>query len=125
MRQFLLLVLRVLTWLLQVLNTLCTGPVMALVCSEMRDDRFMVGALGAGYLSGLPSARAKELARVNGPGLRALEGYLASGQAVAFLGAGVSASLYPLWDGLIDQLVEAASARLDEREAVTLRVLAR
>jgi tetratricopeptide (TPR) repeat protein len=98
---------------------------MALVCSEMRDDRFMVGALGAGYLSGLPSARAKELARVNGPGLRALEGYLASGQAVAFLGAGVSAPLYPLWDGLIDQLVEAASARLDEREAVTLRVLAR
>jgi hypothetical protein len=33
--------------------------------------------------------------------------------------------LYPLWDGLIGQLVEAASARLDDQEAWTLRVLAR
>ena len=84
----------------------------------------MVGDLGAGYLSGLPPARAEELARVNGPGLTALERYLASGQAVAFLGAGASAPLYPLWNGLIGLLVEAASARLDEQEAVTLRVLA-
>jgi hypothetical protein len=100
-------------------------PRIALVCPEMRDDRFMVGDLAAGYLSGLPPARAKELERVNGPGLAALERYLVSGQAVAFLGAGVSAPLYPLWDGLIGQLVGAASARLDEQEAVTLRVLAR
>jgi tetratricopeptide (TPR) repeat protein len=91
----------------------------------MRDDRFMVGDLAAGYLSGLPTARAQELARVNGPGLTALQRYLASGQAVAFLGAGVSAPLYPLWDALIGLLVEAASARLDEPEAVTLRVLAK
>jgi tetratricopeptide (TPR) repeat protein len=104
---------------------LAHAEVIALVCPEMRDDRFMVGDLVAGYLSGLPPARAEELARVNGPGLTALERYLASGQAVAFLGAGVSAPLYPMWDGLIGLLVESASARLDEQEAATLQVLAR
>src|SRR5689334_4276482 len=91
----------------------------------MRDDRFMVGDQAPGYLDELPTARAAELTRLNGPGLAALREYLESGQAVAFLGAGVSAPLYPLWDGLIVQLVEAASARLDEQEAVTLRALAR
>jgi tetratricopeptide (TPR) repeat protein len=65
-----------------------------------------------------------ELARVNEPGLTALRDYLASGQAVAFLGAGVSAPLYPLWTGLIGELVDAAAARLDERQADTLRALA-
>ena len=85
----------------------------------------MVGDLAAGYLGGLPRERAAELARVNEPGLTALRGYLASGQAVAFLGAGVSAPLYPLWDGLIVELVEAAAPRLSEREAATCRALAR
>jgi hypothetical protein len=65
------------------------------------------------------------LARVNEPGLTALRAYLASGQAVAFLGAGVSAPLYPLWDGLIGELVDAAAGRLGERETATLRALAR
>ena len=85
----------------------------------------MVGDLTAGYLGGLLGAQAEELARVNGPGLAALRGYLGSGQAVAFLGAGVSAPLYPLWDGLIAELVEAAAPRLSEREAATCRALAR
>jgi len=79
----------------------------------------------AGYLSRLPPAHAEELARVNGPGLAALRGYLASGEAVAFLGAGVSAPLYPLWDGLIGELVEAAAARLTDKQAATCRALAR
>jgi tetratricopeptide (TPR) repeat protein len=78
----------------------------------------------AGYLGGLPAAQAVGLARVNGPGLAALEEYLASGQAVAFLGAGVSAPLYPLWDGLIGELVDAASGRLSEKQAATCRALA-
>jgi tetratricopeptide (TPR) repeat protein len=85
----------------------------------------MVGEPAAGYLGGLPAGQQEELARVNGPGLAALRGYLASGQAVAFLGAGASAPLYPLWDGLIGELVDAASGRLDEQQAVTCRVLAR
>src|SRR6266480_6908767 len=91
----------------------------------MRDDRFMVGDLDPAYLAGLPAGQRAALERVNAPGLAALRGYLKSREAVAFLGAGVSAPLYPLWDGLITQLVEAASARLDEQESVTLGVLAR
>jgi len=83
----------------------------------------MVG--DAGYLSGLSPEQAEELARVNAPGLTALREYLASGQAVAFLGAGVSAPLYPLWDGLISELVEAAGSRLTEKEAATCRALSR
>ena len=63
----------------------------------------MVGEPQAGYLAGLPADQQEGLARVNGPGLAALRKYLASGQAVAFLGAGVSAPLYPLWDSLIRQ----------------------
>jgi hypothetical protein len=82
------------------------------------------GDFAAGYLGALSAAQAAELARVNGPGLAALREYLASGQAVAFLGAGVSAPLYPLWDGLIGELVEAASGRLSEKEAATCRALA-
>jgi hypothetical protein len=97
---------------------------VAVGCPEMGKDQSMVGDTTAGYLDGLPPEQAVELARVNGPGLAALREYLGSGDAVAFLGAGVSVPLYPLWNGLIGQLVEAASARLDEREAETLRVLA-
>ena len=85
----------------------------------------MVGDLAAGYLDGLPPEQTAELTRVNEPGLTALRGYLDSGQAVAFLGAGVSAPLYPLWDGLIGELVDAAAPRLSEREAATCRALAR
>jgi hypothetical protein len=85
----------------------------------------MVGDHAADYLAGLPPDQAAELERVNGPGLTALRGYLASGEVVAFLGAGVSAPLYPLWDGLIAELVDAAAGRLEQREAETCRALAR
>jgi tetratricopeptide (TPR) repeat protein len=65
------------------------------------------------------------LAEFNKPGLSALRAYLASGQAVAFLGAGVSAPLYPLWTGLIGDLVDAAAERMSADEAATCRALAR
>ena len=65
----------------------------------------MGGDLSDGYLDGLPPVQAAELARVNEPGLRALREYLASGQAVAFLGAGVSAPLYPLWNALLPDYI--------------------
>jgi tetratricopeptide (TPR) repeat protein len=78
-----------------------------------------------GYLAGLPDGRRVALARVNGPGVAALRKYLASGQAVAFLGAGVSAPLYLLWEALIGELVDAAAGRLTEAEATTCRALAR
>ena len=76
------------------------------------------------YLDGLPPEQAAELARVNRPGLAALRDYLDSGQAVAFLGAGVSTPLYPLWAGLIGELVEAAVTGSVDREAATCRALA-
>lgn len=85
----------------------------------------MTDDLSADYLAGLPATQREELARVNGAGLAALRRYLSSGQAVAFLGAGVSAPLYPLWDALIGELVDEAAGRLDEQEAATCRVLAR
>ena len=84
-----------------------------------------MGDLAADYLSGLPPEQAAELAKVNGPGLAALRRYLGSGEAIAFLGAGASAPLYPLWEGLIGDLVEAAADRLGERQAATYRVLAK
>src|ERR1022692_3088620 len=49
---------------------------------------------------------------------------LTSGQAVAFLGAGASAPLYPGWDYLIDELIDVAAGRLDEGEVATCRSLA-
>lgn len=38
---------------------------------------------------------------------------------MAFLGAGVSAPLYPLWTGLIGDLVDAAAGRMSEEEAAS------
>ena len=69
----------------------------------------MVGDLDTDYLAGLPADQRVGLKRVNAPGLAALRGYLESGDAVAFLGAGASAPLYPLWAGLIGELLDAAA----------------
>jgi hypothetical protein len=79
---------------------------------------------GEDYLGGLPPEQAAELARVNKPGLTSLRDYLASGQAIAFLGAGVSAPLYPLWTRLIGELIDAAASGLGDGQAETLRALA-
>ena len=84
----------------------------------------MAGDLDKGYLAGLPEGKRAELERVNAPGLAALRDYLKSGEAVAFLGAGASVPLYPLWAGLIGELVDAAAGRLDEAETATFRALA-
>ena len=73
----------------------------------------------------LTPAQRADLISVNAPGLTALRSYLFSGEAVAFLGPGASAPLYPLWDGLIADLVDAAADRLTEAEAATCRALAR
>ncbi|WP_312034166.1 SIR2 family protein [Actinoplanes sp. TBRC 11911] len=66
-----------------------------------------------------------DLARVNAAGLDALRRYLDGGDAVAFLGAGVSAPLYPLWTAVIGDLVDVASARgLSDETAATIRAVA-
>ena len=84
----------------------------------------MVENIPADYLAGLPEPQRAALGRVNAPGLAALTGYLSAGDAVAFLGAGVSRPLYPLWDGLIGELVDAGAGRLDDTEAATCRAMA-
>jgi hypothetical protein len=72
--------------------------------------------LGGGYLCGQPEEQRDELTRVNAPGLAALREYLASGEAVAFLGAGASRPLYPLWDGLIGNCWTRRRAGLTRRK---------
>ena len=85
----------------------------------------MVGDLDTGYLAGLSADQRAGLERVNAPGLAALGGYLKSGEAVAFLGAGASAPLYPLWAAvLIGELADAAADRLSPAQVVTCRALA-
>jgi tetratricopeptide (TPR) repeat protein len=79
----------------------------------------------ADYLAGLPVPQRQELARVNSAGLASFRRYLDSGEAIAFLGAGASAPLYPMWDGLIQKLLDATMERLSQEEAATCRVLAR
>jgi len=43
--------------------------------------------------------------------LRQLRDLVASGRAIAFVGAGASAGLYPLWTGLIHKLANEAVDR--------------
>jgi hypothetical protein len=79
----------------------------------------------AAYLAGLRPKQAEQLAGANIAGLKALRSYLGSGQAVAFLGAGSSSPLYPLWAGVISDLVNAAiELGLEEHKAATCRALA-
>jgi hypothetical protein len=79
----------------------------------------------AAYLAGVTPEQAELLAAVNTAGLTALGTYLGSGQAVAFLGAGTSAPLYPLWAGVIAELIDTASEQgLPEDAAATCRALA-
>jgi SIR2-like domain len=84
----------------------------------------MVGDLDAGYLAGLPADQRAGLERVNGPGLAALRDYLKAVEVVAFLGAGASAPLYPLWAGLIGELTDAAADRLSPEQVATCQELA-
>ena len=62
---------------------------------------------------------------MNEPGLAALDGYLKSGQAVAFLGDLASAPLYPVSGELINDLITAVSSGMKKRQVDTYRALAR
>jgi SIR2-like domain len=85
----------------------------------------MSEAVQPDYLAAVTPEQARQLAAVNAAGLAALRRYLAAGDAVAFLGAGVSAPLYPMWTGLIGELVDAAAARgLAAETAATIRAVA-
>jgi tetratricopeptide (TPR) repeat protein len=82
----------------------------------------VVGNENATYLDGVPGDVAGRLAEANRVGLAALRRYLESGEAVAFLGAGTSAPLYPLWPTLVGDLIDAAVERgMAESMAATCR----
>lgn len=69
-------------------------------------------------------AQVEMLDRINEKGWNAAKNILASGRGIAFLGAGASAPLYPLWGELIDALISAASFDLSPEEIITLRLRA-
>ncbi|MGH3899812.1 MAG: SIR2 family protein [Pseudonocardiaceae bacterium] len=75
------------------------------------------------YLDGLPDPQRAQLATVNGSGWALLREILDDGQGLAFLGAGASAPLYPLWTEVISKLIDGAD-RLTEEHARTCRALA-
>jgi tetratricopeptide (TPR) repeat protein len=83
----------------------------------------MAGDLDVGYLAGVSEDLRAALERVNAPGLEALHGYLESGQAVAFLGTGASAPLYPPWAEMVGELIGAAADRLPPDQVATCQEL--
>ncbi len=84
----------------------------------------MADAYDLSYLSGLPEEKQAQLAKINAPGLARLSEIVAGGEGIAFLGAGTSAPLYPLWEGVIGELIETAADRLTDAEAATCREFA-
>jgi len=79
----------------------------------------------APYLAGVTPKQTEQLAAMNKTDLKALRSYLDAGEAVAFLGAGTSAPLYPLWGEVIAELIDTASEQgLPEDAATTCRALA-
>jgi SIR2-like protein len=84
------------------------------------------GEAGRGdYLEALDPGQRPQLAEVNKPGLEALETTMAGHQGIAFLGAGASAPLYPLWDGVISELLDHASSWVGEKKTTQIRKAAR
>ena len=75
------------------------------------------------YLDGLPDALRARLAEINRPGLAALADNLSSSRVVAVLGAETSAPLYPLWDGLVAELAEAARDQLSDQAISECRAM--
>jgi tetratricopeptide (TPR) repeat protein len=76
------------------------------------------------YLAKLPPEQRELLSVANADGLGALVELLSAGQPVAFLGAGVSVPLYPLWGALIDELITRAAPGLGPDKTATCQVLA-
>ena len=76
------------------------------------------------YLQKLSDEQRARLTEINRPGLAALRLHLSSDRAVAFLGAGTSVPLYPLWQGVIVELIDAARDELSDQVAGTCQAMA-
>lgn len=64
------------------------------------------------YLAALSDGHREALSQINAAGLTRLAEQLERGEAIAFLGAGASSPLYPLWNGVVTEILDAASSRL-------------
>jgi len=76
------------------------------------------------YLAGLPPEQRALLAQVNRSGLASLQEHLATRTAIAFLGSGASAPLYPMWNELVEELVAHTADRLTPEAVATFRARA-
>jgi tetratricopeptide (TPR) repeat protein len=76
------------------------------------------------YLSALSLEQRSLLLRVNAAGMQQLKDFLADRQTLAFLGAGTSAPLYPLWNQLIHVLIDRCANHLSENVALSCRAMA-
>jgi tetratricopeptide (TPR) repeat protein len=77
-----------------------------------------------GYLAGLPVAQQEPLERINRRGTDHLRKILTDGTAIAFLGAGASAPLYPLWNEVISELLDSSADVLPVEVLRTCKALA-
>ena len=78
------------------------------------------GAQVSKYLDGLNGEWQRRLEMANRPGIAALAAYVSDENAIAFLGAGCSTPLYPLWGELVGNLIAHASERGVARERIEL-----
>jgi hypothetical protein len=76
------------------------------------------------YLDDLDPDQRNGLIKVNRDARRTLTELLSDRKGIAFLGAGVSAPLYPLWDALVDELIGLSADRLEAAIVATCRDLA-
>src|SRR3954454_6358372 len=76
------------------------------------------------YLMSLPEQQQVLLARENRRGVEVLRQMIDGRQAVAFLGAGVSAPLYPLWSEAISELILLSQDELSDEARRTCQELA-
>ena len=76
------------------------------------------------YLDGVSDALRARLAEINRPGLATLADNLKSSRVVAFLGAETSAPLYPVWNGLVAEMAEAARDQMSDQAVRECRAMA-
>jgi Domain of unknown function (DUF4062) len=74
------------------------------------------------YLAGLTDHDRERLQEINREGLAYLRARLDKSDAVAVVGPGASAALYPVWPGLVARLLAEAPLRPEDRDRISLFV---
>lgn len=106
---------------------LTAGPEPPLVTTGVehrRAQRPTPVRLPTSFMAGLTEKQRAMLAGINKPGLTTLRDYIVAGEAIAVLGPGVSAPLYPGPADAARELIDEAAPDLTESEKATFRQLA-